>query len=91
MFHFDSVPFCAFQVVNLETGKLCGPNEDGELWMKGPGNMRYYHNNKEATERTIDADGYVHSGRIIIRPFSEISVDCDKAHTLCSVNCLIKF
>ncbi len=54
--------FVIVKVVDIDTGKLCGPNEDGEIWMKGPGNMKGYHNKPQATADTLDNEGYIHSG-----------------------------
>ena len=39
-----------------------GLSETGELWFKGPNVMAGYLNNETATNDTIDADGYLHTG-----------------------------
>ncbi len=37
-------------------------SNEGELLVKGPNVMRGYHNNPEATAKTIDAEGWLHTG-----------------------------
>jgi acyl-CoA synthetase (AMP-forming)/AMP-acid ligase II len=52
------------KLVDPATGAELGPNEEGELCVRGPQVMTGYLNNPEATARTIDADGWLHTGDI---------------------------
>src|SRR5947207_2512578 len=52
------------KLVDPATGEECGPNEEGEVCVRGPQNMKGYLNNPEATARTVDADGWLHTGDI---------------------------
>jgi acyl-CoA synthetase (AMP-forming)/AMP-acid ligase II len=52
------------RLVDPETGGDVGAGERGELWIRGPQVMLGYLNNPEATEHTIDAEGWLHTGDI---------------------------
>lgn len=52
------------KIVNIDTGAELGPNEQGELWLRGPQIMRGYLNNREATARCLDTEGWYHTGDI---------------------------
>ncbi|XP_071639667.1 uncharacterized protein [Temnothorax longispinosus] len=52
------------KIVDPENGKVLGPNQSGELWIKSSNIMTGYYRNPEATKSTIDEEGWLHSGDI---------------------------
>lgn len=52
------------KLVDPATGAELGPNHEGEVCVRGPQNMKGYLNNPEATARTIDQDGWLHTGDV---------------------------
>ncbi len=52
------------RVVDPSTGDDVASGQDGEIWVRGPQVMRGYLNCPDATRRTIDADGWLHTGDI---------------------------
>ncbi|KAJ7379777.1 hypothetical protein OS493_012523 [Desmophyllum pertusum] len=52
------LPNMECKVINPDTEEILGPNQDGEICVKGPMVM------KEATAKTIDSDGWLHTGDI---------------------------
>src|SRR5438093_6002859 len=53
------------KLVDPATGAELGPNHEGEVCVRGPQNMKGYLNNPEATARTIDQIGKLHTSDII--------------------------
>jgi len=68
MVKFGSVgvpaPNTECKVVDLETGKSLGPNQEGEICVRGPQVMKGYLNRPEATAQTIDTEMWLHTGDI---------------------------
>jgi acyl-CoA synthetase (AMP-forming)/AMP-acid ligase II len=58
------LPNTEVRVVDWGTGENFGPNQDGEIWIRGPQVMQGYLNNPEATASTIDEEGWLHTGDI---------------------------
>jgi acyl-CoA synthetase (AMP-forming)/AMP-acid ligase II len=59
-----TIPNTETKIADLDTGEALGPNQDGEVWIRGPQVMKGYLNNPEATAATIDQDGWLRTGDI---------------------------
>jgi acyl-CoA synthetase (AMP-forming)/AMP-acid ligase II len=58
------LPNSEARIVDVATGEDAAPGAPGEVWIRGPHVMRGYLNNPEATARTIDTAGFLHTGDI---------------------------
>lgn len=58
------LPNTEVRVADWGTGESYGPNQDGEIWVRGPQVMKGYLNNPRATAATIDDEGWLHTGDI---------------------------
>ncbi|XP_056857234.1 4-coumarate--CoA ligase-like 8 isoform X3 [Raphanus sativus] len=50
------------RIVDLDTGRIMGVNQTGELWLKGPSIARGYFRNEEAAKETINSEGWLKTG-----------------------------
>jgi len=50
------------KIVDIDTGATVGPNQRGELWIKGPQIMKGYKDGIAETKAIIDPDGFLHTG-----------------------------
>jgi acyl-CoA synthetase (AMP-forming)/AMP-acid ligase II len=60
------LPGVECRVIDCTSGLDTGPGERGELLIRTPGAMRGYLGNQAATTATIDADGWLHTGDVVI-------------------------
>ncbi|XP_068216230.1 uncharacterized protein [Palaemon carinicauda] len=60
------VPNTEGKVVDIETGEALPEGQRGELCIRSPSMMSYYHKNPQATAETIDSEGWLHTGDIAI-------------------------
>ena len=47
------------KIVDPATGAELGPDQQGEIWVRGPQVMKGYLNRPEATAQLIDAEGWL--------------------------------
>ena len=60
----DLLPNTEARIVAVGTREDAAPGEAGELWVRGPQVMRGYLADERSTARTLDADGWLHTGDI---------------------------
>uniref|UniRef100_A0A7N0UU74 4-coumarate--CoA ligase n=1 Tax=Kalanchoe fedtschenkoi TaxID=63787 RepID=A0A7N0UU74_KALFE len=55
---------CEVKIIDIESGVALGPNQPGELWIKGPILMKGYLGDAEATAATLTPDGWLKTGDV---------------------------
>jgi acyl-CoA synthetase (AMP-forming)/AMP-acid ligase II len=60
------VPGAEARVVDCASGRDVGPGQPGEMLIRTPAAMRGYLDDAEATAATIDADGWLHTGDVVV-------------------------
>lgn len=58
----ENSPNVECRIVDIRTGAELGPNEQGEILIRGPHVMKGYHRAAEATRQALDPDGFLHTG-----------------------------
>ncbi len=61
------LPNAEIKLVNPDTGAEVGPGEPGELCVRGPFVMKAYCRQPEETKNAIDAEGYMHTGDVVVQ------------------------
>lgn len=58
------VPNTEVMVTDISTREPLGPNQEGEIWARGPQVMKGYLKNPGATANTVDQEGWLRTGDI---------------------------
>jgi acyl-CoA synthetase (AMP-forming)/AMP-acid ligase II len=58
----QNAPGIECKIVDITTGEELGPNHNGEILYRGPHVMKGYLNAEEATNKTLEPDGFLHTG-----------------------------
>jgi len=59
-----AAPNTECKIIDLQTGAMLGPHQEGEVCVRGPQVMKGYLNRPDATAATIDSEQWLHTGDI---------------------------
>lgn len=79
------LPGTRMKVVD-ENGRLCGPNEQGEMWISGPQVMVGYWKRPELMKESFDSDGFMRTGDVVYYDSDGFTFVCDRMKELIKVN-----
>ncbi|KAJ8683404.1 hypothetical protein QAD02_019196 [Eretmocerus hayati] len=80
------LPSTKARVIDLSTGSdVSGPQQPGELIVKGPQLMNGYLDNEAATKEVIDTDGWLHTGDVVYYDEDEYFYIVDRTKELIKV------
>lgn len=71
-------------------GEPLGPNQPGELLIKGPQVMKGYHNNPEETAKTF-VDGWLRTGDMVYYDDNQVFFVTDRLKELIKVSSIFPF
>jgi acyl-CoA synthetase (AMP-forming)/AMP-acid ligase II len=61
------MPWLQTRIVDPQTGAEQPDGQPGELWIRGPGVMKGYFRDPEATARALTAEGWLRTGDLLLR------------------------
>ena len=61
------LPNVEVKIINPKTGEDCPVGDQGEICCRGYNVMKGYYKNTEATEKTIDSNGWLHSCDLAVK------------------------